>query len=90
MAECLVTEIYDDSGFCLEYTPDGAEENEVICYNPGMLGVKEGDYDPEKKILLYKADCKDPQFVATVVEKRILFVLDLDYSVKMSLIKLEK
>lgn len=42
----------------MEYTPDDAEENEVICYDAEMLGVKEEDYDPEKKILLYKSDCK--------------------------------
>ncbi|XP_062577173.1 uncharacterized protein LOC134239045 [Saccostrea cucullata] len=56
IAEALITEIYDGGGYCLEYTPDGAEENEVICYDTSMLGVKEEDYDAEKKILLYKAD----------------------------------
>lgn len=54
----MITEIYEGGGFCLEYTPDDAEENEVICYDAEMLGVKEEDYDPEKKILLYKSDCK--------------------------------
>lgn len=56
LVEAVITEIYEGGGFCLEYTPDDAEENEVICYDAEMLGVKEEDYDPEKKILLYKSD----------------------------------
>lgn len=57
--EALITEIYEGGGYCLEYTPDGAEQNEVRCYDADMLEVSEEKYDPEQKILLYKSDCKN-------------------------------
>lgn len=58
MVEVVIIEIYEGGGFCLEYILDDVEENEVICYDVEMFGVKEEDYDLEKKILLYKLDCK--------------------------------
>lgn len=59
LVEALITEIYEGGGYCLEYTPDGAEQNEVLCYDADMLEVSEEKYDPEQKILLYKSDCKN-------------------------------
>nr|XP_022323918.1 uncharacterized protein LOC111124909 isoform X4 [Crassostrea virginica] len=56
LVEALITEIYEGGGYCLEYTPDGAEQNEVLCYDADMLEVSEEKYDPEQKILLYKSD----------------------------------